>query len=101
MPYRSGKGCGVTSSAVFGIVRVDKELDMSDVIDRIRDEVKKLTPDERADLIDVLIADMPQSDDAWDRAWAKVAAERAEELKSGRVKALTWDEVLAKRGRTA
>ena len=53
-----------------------------------------LPPDERLALASELLASVEQPwTDEWERAWAAELDRRAEDLESGRVKGIPWDEV--------
>ena len=74
---------------------------MTDTVNRLRGEARKLSPVDRSDLIDALIADEATPDVDWERSWAKECTKRYDDLRSGRVSPVTWDEFLSKRGRAA
>ena len=53
-----------------------------------------LPPDERLALASELLASVEQPwTDEWERAWAAELDRRAEDLESGRVKGIPWEEV--------
>ena len=53
-----------------------------------------LPPDERLALASELLASVEQPwTDEWERAWATELDRRAEELDSGKVKGIPWEEV--------
>jgi putative addiction module component (TIGR02574 family) len=61
----------------------------------IIDQVESLPVEERALLVDSLLQSLNRSDPEVDRQWAEAARRRLEDLRSGRVKPLPGDEVLA------
>jgi putative addiction module component (TIGR02574 family) len=62
----------------------------------IIDQVESLPVEERALVVDSLLQSLNRTDPEIDRKWAEVARHRLEDLRSGRVKSLPGDEVLAK-----
>jgi putative addiction module component (TIGR02574 family) len=72
---------------------------MSASIKTIREDVNRLSQDERAELIDTLIADHAMPEDSLLAAWAEESDRRFVAYKAGAVRGLTLDEVTAKRCR--
>jgi putative addiction module component (TIGR02574 family) len=66
---------------------------MSALLERLLEEAKQLTPEERLSLGEELLA---ESDPGAERAWDEEIACRVEEIKSGKVKMIPFDEVMAK-----
>jgi len=62
----------------------------------IIDQVESLPVEERALVVDSLLQTLNRSDPEIDRKWAEVARRRLEDLRSGRVKPVPGDEVLAR-----
>ena len=62
----------------------------------IIEEAKQLPVDDRVAVVDSLLRTLNVPDPEIDKAWAEVAEARLAELRSGRVKAVPGDEVLAR-----
>jgi len=62
----------------------------------IIDQVESLPVEERVFVVDSLLQTLNKSDPEIDRQWAEVARRRLEDLRSGRVKPVPGDEVLAR-----
>jgi putative addiction module component (TIGR02574 family) len=62
----------------------------------IIDQVESLPVEERALVVDSLLKSLNRTDPEIDRKWADTARGRLEDMRSGRVKPLPGDEVLAK-----
>ena len=62
----------------------------------IIEEAKQLPVDDRVAVVDSLLRTLNVPDPEIDRAWAEAASVRLAELRSGRVKAVPGDEVLAR-----
>ena len=62
----------------------------------LSDQARKLSPDERLELVDDLLASLDEADAAIDRLWAKEAEDRLAAYRRGEVKAVPLQEVLAK-----
>lgn len=67
---------------------------MSEKFKHILENVKQLNPQERALMAHLIIAslEMPADEDV-DEAWAELAEKRYDELITGKVKGVTWDEI--------
>ena len=66
---------------------------MSALLDRLREESKQLSPDERIALGEELLhAEDPDAD----KAWEEEILRRVEEIKSGKVKMIPLEEVMGK-----
>jgi len=59
-------------------------------------EARKLSPAERAELVDDLLASLDDVDPRIDGLWAKEATDRLAAYRSGEIKAVSLQEVLAK-----
>jgi putative addiction module component (TIGR02574 family) len=62
----------------------------------LSEEARKLSPAERIELVDDILASLDEPDPAIDRLWAKEAEERLAAYRRGEIKALPLEEVLAK-----
>jgi len=62
----------------------------------IIEEAKQLPVDDRVTVVDSLLRTLNVPDPKIDEAWAEAAAARLSELRSGRVKAVPGDKVLAR-----
>lgn len=67
---------------------------MSENFKNILKNVKQLNPQERALMAHLIIAslEMP-ADEGVDEAWAELANRRYDDLITGKVKGVTWDEI--------
>jgi len=59
-------------------------------------QARKLSPDERMELVDDILASVDEPDPAVDRLWAKEAEDRLAAYRRGEIKAVPLQEVLAK-----
>jgi putative addiction module component (TIGR02574 family) len=59
-------------------------------------KARKLSPAERLELVDDLLASLDEPDAQIDRLWAKEAEERLAAYRRGEIKAVPLQEVLAK-----
>lgn len=59
-------------------------------------EARKLSPSERLELVDDLLASLNESDPGLDARWAKEAEDRLAAYRRGEIKAVPLQEVLAK-----
>ena len=62
----------------------------------LSDEARKLSADERLELVEDILASLDEPDPAIDRLWAKEAEERLAAYRRGEIKAVPLQEVLAK-----
>jgi len=69
---------------------------MTDAAKTLSVQARKLSPDERIELVDDILASLDELDPAIDRLWAKEAEERLAAYRRGEIKALSLEEVLAK-----
>jgi putative addiction module component (TIGR02574 family) len=66
------------------------------ITDNIFKEALKLTPSERAQLIDKLISNLDKPDKEIDELWAREAEDRLDAYDQGRIKAISLERVLQK-----
>ena len=59
-------------------------------------QARKLSPRERIELVDDILASLDEPDPNIDRLWAKEAEDRLAAYRSGEIRALPLEEVLAK-----
>lgn len=59
-------------------------------------EARKLSPNERLELVDDLLASLNEDDPGIDTRWAKEAEDRLAAYRRGEIKAVPLQEVLAK-----
>jgi putative addiction module component (TIGR02574 family) len=59
-------------------------------------EARKLSPAERIDLVDDILASLDEPDPNIDQLWAKEADERMAAYRRGEIRAIPLEEVLAK-----
>lgn len=63
---------------------------------KILEEALTLKPDEKAELIDLLLASLDKPDQEIDHLWAKEAESRLDAYETGKIKALSLRETLEK-----
>ena len=67
---------------------------MSEDFKSILKNVKQLNPQERALMAHLIIASLETvADEGVDEAWAELASRRYDDLITGKVKGVTWDEI--------
>jgi putative addiction module component (TIGR02574 family) len=59
-------------------------------------QARKLTPAERLDLVDDILASLDEPDPSIDQLWAKEAEDRLAAYRRGEIKTISLEEVLAK-----
>ena len=59
-------------------------------------EARKLSPAERIDLVDDILASLDEPDSNIDRLWAKEAEDRMAAYRRGEIRAISLEQVLAK-----
>jgi putative addiction module component (TIGR02574 family) len=69
---------------------------MTDAAKELSAKARKLSPAERLELVDDLLASLDEADPQIDRLWAKEAEERLSAYRRGEIKAVPLQEVLAK-----
>jgi putative addiction module component (TIGR02574 family) len=67
---------------------------MNSATEQLLDAVLALPNGDRVDFVEALIASLqPEDQPPFDESWREVIQRRSAELRSGRVKAVPWDEV--------
>jgi len=67
---------------------------MSAAFKQVIENIKDLSPDERALVAHCLISSLEsRQDEGVDEAWAKLSEKRLMELKSGEVKGVSWGDI--------
>lgn len=69
---------------------------MTEAAKELSAKARKLSPAERLELVDDLLASLDEPDAQIDRLWAKEAEERLAAYRRGELKAVPLQEVLAK-----
>jgi len=69
---------------------------MTKVAKNLSAEARKLSPTDRLELVDEILASLDEPDPAIDRQWAREAEERLVAYRRGEIKAVPLEEVLAK-----
>lgn len=69
---------------------------MTEAAKELSAKARKLSPAERIELVDDLLASLDEPDPQIDRLWAKEAEERLAAYRRGEIKAVPLQEVLAK-----
>jgi putative addiction module component (TIGR02574 family) len=62
-------------------------------VDRLVEEARQLSPEERAELVERLCQIEPEIDPEWAAAWAEEARRRNDEIESGAVDTVPWETV--------
>ena len=68
---------------------------MTDDVRELHERVLSLPPDDRAELLELLLASLQPKSTA-QRAWAQLASRRRDDVRAGRVKMVPGDEALAR-----
>jgi putative addiction module component (TIGR02574 family) len=69
---------------------------MTDAAKNLSAEARKLSPSERLELVDDILASLDEADASIDALWAREAEGRLAAYRRGEIKALSLKEVLAK-----
>jgi len=69
---------------------------MSETAKKLIREARKLSPEERLQLVDDVLASLHDSDASIDKLWSKEAEDRLAAYRRGDLKAIPLQEVLAK-----
>ena len=69
---------------------------MSDLLQELGKEARKLSPAERIQLVDEILSSLDQTNPSLDAAWAAEAEDRIAAYRRGEIKALELSEVLSK-----
>ena len=65
---------------------------MNNRVKHLADQARRLTPEEQADLLDLLLAMMHETPDAIDKAWEEEIQRRVEEIDRGEVDLQDFDQ---------
>jgi Putative addiction module component len=68
---------------------------MNNRVKQLFDQAQQLSPEEQAELLDLLIASAPEPAPGWDKAWAEECERRAALVDRGEAELYPADEVLA------
>jgi putative addiction module component (TIGR02574 family) len=68
---------------------------MNDRVRQLYDQAQQLSPEEQAELLEVLIASAPEPTAGWDKAWAEECERRWQAHERGETKSFSWEEVKA------
>lgn len=69
---------------------------MNAILKHLTEEARKLTPEERIELVEEVLATLGSTNSENDRAWATEANDRYEAYKRGEVTARSLEKILAK-----
>ena len=69
---------------------------MTDAAKILSKQARNLSPDERLELVDDLLASLDEGDSKTDALWTKEAEDRLAAYRRGEIKAIPLQEVLAK-----
>lgn len=69
---------------------------MSSTADQLAQEIKSLPDIEKLRLVDAILADLDRPDPEIDRIWADEARRRSDAYKSGRLRTVSYEEVMSK-----
>ncbi len=67
---------------------------MNDHVKKLAEEAAKLSPNDRAELIEGILSSLDKPDSEIDRAWAREAQDRLEAYERGEIEALDFEEVV-------
>ena len=71
-----------------------KGVTMTKVMNRVIDDIKELSQDEKNNLIKFLIASMDEKhDENSENEWLELSQKRYEEIQSGQVQTQSWNEI--------
>ena len=69
---------------------------MSSTADKLEQEIKSLADVEKLRLVDAILTDLDRPDPEIDRIWAEEARKRWAAYKAGRLRTVSYDEVMSK-----
>ena len=69
---------------------------MSSTADKLEEEIKSLPDIDKLRLVDAILADLDRPDPQIDRIWAEEARKRWAAYKAGRVKTVSYEDVMSK-----
>jgi putative addiction module component (TIGR02574 family) len=69
---------------------------MSTTADRLEREIKSLADVEKLRIVDAILADLDRPDPEIDRIWAEEARKRWDAYKSGRLRTVSYEDVMSK-----
>ena len=69
---------------------------MSSTTDKLEQEIKSLPDIEKLRLVDAILADLDKPDPEIDRIWAEEARKRWDAYKAGRLRTVSYEEVMSK-----
>lgn len=69
---------------------------MSSTADRIEQEIKTLADVDQVRLVESILTDLDKLDPEIDRIWAEEARKRWDAYKAGRLKTVSYEEVMSK-----
>jgi putative addiction module component (TIGR02574 family) len=69
---------------------------MSTTADKLEQEIKSLADVDKLRIVDAILADLTRPDPELDRIWAEEARKRWDAYKAGRLKTVSYEEVMSK-----
>ena len=69
---------------------------MSSTADKLEQEIKALADVEKLRFVDAILADLAKPDPEIDRVWAEEARKRWAAYKAGRLRTVSYEEVMSK-----
>jgi putative addiction module component (TIGR02574 family) len=69
---------------------------MSSTADKLEQEIKALPDLEKLRIVDAILADLNRPDPETDRIWAEEARKRWDAYKAGRLRTVSYEEVMSK-----
>lgn len=73
---------------------------MNAIVKCLSEEARKLTPDERVELVEEVLATLASTDAEIEQAWAAEAKDRLEAYRRGEMQARDFDEIMRKYDRS-
>ena len=68
---------------------------MSQLVEKLAAEARQLSADERVELVEAILAQLPKSDPEWEAAWVRECEDRIAALDRGEMQTHDFDEVMA------
>jgi putative addiction module component (TIGR02574 family) len=72
---------------------------MNNRVKQLFDQAQQLSPEEQAQLLDLMLVAAAETSPDWEKAWADEAERRWQAYKGGESKSYSWEEVKAQLGK--
>ena len=67
---------------------------MKQLVEKLAAEAQQLSADERVELVETILAQLPDADPDWDAAWVKECEDRMAAVDCGEMKTTDFDEAM-------